>query len=94
MSIQTHEHATEHEGHVPAIYFKVDGEPYDTRAHELTANEILKEFAGVDPATHYLLQIQGHHHVSFQGKGDDPIRMEEGMRFQVISMGPTPVSDR
>lgn len=93
MSLQAHEHSKGHEAHIPAIHFKVDGEPYDTRALELTANEILKDFAGVDPATHYLLQIHGHHHISFLGKGDDPIRMEEGMRFQVISTGPTPVSN-
>ena len=31
--------------------------------------------------------------MSFQGKGAIPIRIHEGERFQIISIGPTPVSD-
>jgi hypothetical protein len=46
-----------------------------------------------DPATHYLMQIEGHHRVSFQNKGNEPIRLHNDMKFQVISVGPTPVSD-
>jgi len=75
------------------IHFTVDGEPYETRERELTPNEILKRFAHKDPATHYLVQIQGRERVSFQGKGDEPIKMHNEMKFQVISTGPTPVSD-
>jgi hypothetical protein len=75
------------------IHFKVDGESFETTKRELTPNEIIKEFAKQDPATHYLVQIEGHHRESFQGKGDVPIKMHDGMKFQVISTGPTPVSD-
>src|SRR2546425_8562830 len=55
--------------------------------------EIIRRFAQKDPATHYLVQIEGHHRESFEGKGDIPIKMHNGMKFQVISIGPTPVSD-
>lgn len=102
MSTQTHDHGHQgrhhphhdhgHPGHTPASHFTVDGELYDTRAEELTPNEILREFAGNDPATHYLVQIQGHERISFEGKGNEPIHMKDGLRFQVISTGPTPVS--
>jgi len=86
---QGHQHDHDH-GH--EIHFTVDGERYETRRRELTPNEILRKFAAKDPATHYLVQIEGHHRVSYQGKGDEPIKMKNGMRFQVISTGPTPVS--
>lgn len=74
------------------IHFTVDGEPYETLERELTPNVILTKFAEKDPATNYLVQIEGQHRISYQGKGDEPIKMHEGMRFQVISTGPTPVS--
>ena len=53
----------------------------------------MRSDAALDPATHYLVQIRGHHKESFRGKGDIPIRIHEGERFQIISIGPTPVSD-
>jgi hypothetical protein len=87
---QAQEAAAKGRDHV--IHFSVDGEPHETVERELTPNEILKKFAEKDPATHYLVQIQGNHRISYQGKGDEPIKMHEGMRFQVISTGPTPVS--
>jgi hypothetical protein len=85
-----------HQNHHPdrnQIHFKVDGEPYTTLATQLTPNEIIKDFAGRDPATHYLVQIEGHKKVTYEGKGEIPIEMHDGQRFQVISTGPTPVSD-
>lgn len=92
--METKQHAPETtaQGHCQEIHFTVDGEPYETLERELTPNDILRNFAGKDPATHYLVQIQGQHRVSYQDKGDKPIKMHEGMRFQVISTGPTPVS--
>lgn len=94
MSMETQEHAGEGHAkpHVHEIHFTVDGEPYETRELELTPNEIIKRFADKDPATHYLVQIEGHRRISYQGKGDEPIKMQNGMKFQVISTGPTPVS--
>ena len=83
--------ATGHHPHV--IRFWVDGEEYETHRHELTPNEIIREFGKLDPATHYLVEIKGHHKRSFQGEGDRPIKIHEGERFQIISIGPTPVSD-
>jgi len=92
--METQERADEDSGrpHVHEIHFSVDGERYETSERQLSANEIIRRFAQKDPATHYLVQIEGNHRISYQGKGDEPIRMHEGMRFQVISTGPTPVS--
>jgi hypothetical protein len=86
-----HEHGGQHGQE--QIHFTVDGEPYKTHLDHLTPNEIIRKFAQKDPASHYLVQIHGHERISYEGRGDIPIKLHNGMRFQVISTGPTPVSD-
>jgi len=54
------------------ITFTVDGEPAQTTEHQLTPNQILG-LAGIDPASHYLVQVMGRHQTSYQGKGEEPI---------------------
>src|SRR5688572_30518817 len=75
------------------IHLRVDGEHYTTRDDTWTPNEIIRKFAEKDPATHYLVQVHGHEHISYEGRGNETIKLRDGMRFQVISTGPTPVSD-
>jgi hypothetical protein len=87
------EEVREAERHEREIHFLVDGEEYETRKRELTPNEIIREFGKKDPATNYLVEIKGDHKVSFHGKGDEEIKMHNGMSFQIVSTGPTPVSD-
>ena len=83
----------EAEHHHHEIHFTVDGEEYETRKRELTANQIISEFGKKDPTTNYLVEIRGTHKVSYQGKGDQKIKLHEGESFQIVSTGPTPVSD-
>jgi hypothetical protein len=73
------------------ITFTVDGEPLTTAEELLTPNQILS-LAGIDPATTYLVKVEGRHQVSFQGRGDEPIRVHEHERFVSVSTGPTPTS--
>jgi hypothetical protein len=81
-----------HEDH--EIHIWVDGERFETRNREMTPNEIIRTFGGgLDPATHYLVRIGGHDPENFKDKGDIPIHLHDGDRFQIISIGPTPVSD-
>lgn len=75
------------------IQFTLDGEPEITHDHELTPNFIIREFGKKDPASHYLVQLQGNHRESYEGKGEDPIKLHNNLRLQIISTGPTPVSD-
>jgi hypothetical protein len=75
----------------PRITFTVDGEPVHTDDPTLTPNQIL-QLAGVEPATHYLVRVQGRHQESFQGHGDQPIHVHEHEVFLSVSTGPTPVS--
>ncbi len=87
-----HDHPGPHHGH-DQIHFFVDGEPHTTEEESWTPNEIIRKFAEKDPASNYLVQIHGHERTSYEGHGDKPIKLRNGIRFQVISTGPTQVSD-
>lgn len=87
------EELEEAHGHPKIIHFSVDGENYETEQRKWTPNAIIKDFSGLDIATHYLIETDPHHQASFQGKGEVPFELHEGASFQVISVGPAPVSD-
>src|SRR5690242_16189322 len=78
-------------GHL--VHFKVDGEQYTSADGSMTPDYIMQHFAGKDPSSNYLVRIEGHDKVSYQNIGNDPIEVHNGWRFQVISLGPTTVSD-
>ena len=73
--------------------YTVNDESQSTTEHLLTPETILRN-AGFDPATHYLLQLQGQsdQRISYEGRPADTIHMHEHMRFLAISTAPTPVS--
>ncbi len=73
------------------ITYTVDGETQTTTEHELTPVQILQN-AGIDPATHYLVQIEGQHKISYKDEPNKKIHMHEHMKFISVSTGPTPVS--
>lgn len=77
------------------IRFTLDGEPETTSEHQLAPNFIISEFGRKDPSSNYLIELRGNgrEKISYQGKGDEPIKMHNNTRFQIISIGPTPVSD-
>ena len=76
---------------MPTFLYTVDDESQSTTAHELTPTQILNN-AGIDPATHYLVQLEGNHRESYQNRADATIHMHQHMKFISISIGPTPVS--
>lgn len=78
---------------VKQITIWVDGEPYVPPTRKMTPNEIISQAAGKNPAENYLVRITGHENVSYKDKGDLPIRLRDGMKFQVIFTGATPVSE-
>jgi hypothetical protein len=59
----------------------------------MTPNEIIEDAAKKDPATNYLRQLTPHGPINYKDKGDIPIHLRNGEKFQVICTGPTPVSD-
>jgi hypothetical protein len=82
---------TQEEIFVATFSYTVDGEPQETGAHELTPNQILAN-AGIYASSHYLVQIEDHHRVSYQGMPSELIHMHQHMKFISVSTGPTPVS--
>ncbi len=76
---------------MPTFDYTVDDEPQATAAHELTPTQILTD-AHIDPASHYLVQIEGNHRESYEGKPNEVIHMHEHMKFISVSTKPTPVS--
>ena len=73
------------------ITFTVDREPVTTTQERLTANQIL-DLAGIDAATNYLVQVKGREQVSYEGRGDEEIRVHDDEVFVSVSTGPTPTS--
>ena len=76
---------------MPQFSYTVDDEPQSTTEHELTPTQILNN-VGISPESHYLVQIEGKHRVSYQDKPNEQIHMHEHMKFISVSTGPTPVS--
>lgn len=88
------EEGLEHGHHHKEVHFWVDGEPFETCDSKTTPNEIIQKYGERDPAQNYLVQIKGHgKDISYKDKGAVPIVIKEGERFQIISVGPAPVSD-
>jgi hypothetical protein len=83
--------ATEHATHANVIDYTVDDEPQQTTEHTLTPTQVLSN-AGIDPHTHYLVEIRGAHKISYQDKPSEPIHMHEKQTFVSNASGPTPVS--
>jgi hypothetical protein len=77
--------------HELSIEITVDGEDLTVHVRELTATEIMT-LAGIDPTTHYLVELKEHGQRSFKDDPDTPIHLHKGMRFIANSSGPTPVS--
>jgi hypothetical protein len=77
---------------VRVTHYMVDGESQQTEQDFLTSTQILQQ-AGIDPATHYLVQIVGNHEKeSYKDTPDKPIKMHEAMKFVSVFTGSTPVS--
>ncbi len=71
--------------------FKVDSEAITTTEQALTPVQIMG-LAGIDTGTHYLVQLEGQHQISYQGKPDEKIHMHPHLVFITVSTGPTTVS--
>jgi len=73
------------------FFIFVDAEKFVPTATAMTPNQIIDDATELDPASHYLLRTNRGLE-SFKDKGDVPITLEKADRFQVVSVGPTPVS--
>ncbi|MFG3292326.1 hypothetical protein ACGF3G_26405 [Streptomyces sp. NPDC048179] len=73
------------------VTITVDREPVSGVPLHTTPNAIL-QLAGIDPASHYLVKIDGRHQEPFEGRGEEPISVHEHEKFVSLSTGPTPTS--
>ena len=73
------------------VTINLDGEPLELLDRDTTPNEILLA-ANLDPATHYLVKLQGKHQESYQGRGEETVKVHNHERFISLSTGPTPTS--
>lgn len=75
----------------PPIHYTVDDEDQTTTEESLTPTQILSN-AGLDPTQYYLVQVQGHHQVSYKDKPNEEIHMHPNLKFISVFIGSTPVS--
>ena len=71
--------------------FFVDGETVSTQVQDLSPKQIM-ELAHVNPATNYLVLVEGRHQVSYKDDPNAAIEVHENETFVTVSTGPTPVS--
>jgi hypothetical protein len=76
---------------MPTFEYTVDDEPQTTTEHTLTPHQILQN-AGVEPQTHYLIEIKGQNQTSYKDKPDEPVHMHQHMKFISVFNGSTTVS--
>lgn len=74
-----------------AIEFTVDETHVTTTDKTLTASAILA-LAGIDPLTHYLVELRGKQQISYEGKVDEPIKVHPNQEFLSVRVGPAPLS--
>lgn len=91
-SAESNEHQ-HHDEHARAIHINVDGEPVEAKSPTMTAAQIMEAYTPYTTANHYLVQVHGRERTSYQADPNVPIELRNGMRFQTVSLGPTPVSD-
>ena len=73
------------------IAFKVEPQELRTTDNELPPVQSM-HLAKIDPNTHYRIQLERNHQVSYKYKPNIPIHMHEHMVFITASTGPTTVS--
>ena len=73
------------------IEITVDLKTVTTTARELTPAQIM-DLAGIDPATHFLIEVEGREQKSLEGQNSTPLHLHERMKFVSASTRPTPVS--
>jgi len=73
------------------IHYSVDDEPQETTERTLTPVQIMQN-AGIDPATHYLVELVGNTRKSYKDEPSATIHMHEHQKFATQFTGEVPVS--
>ena len=73
------------------VHYTVDDEPQETTEHTLTPVQIMTN-AGIDSASHYLVELVGNTRKSYKESPTEPIHMHEHQKFATQFTGEVPVS--
>lgn len=73
------------------FFIFVDGEKWNPTGHTMTPNDIISQATPLDAATHYLVRTNRGRE-DYKDKGSVSIELKKADRYQVISLGPTPLS--
>ena len=73
------------------ITIKIDNEPHEAPENPMSANDILR-LGGLDPDSHYLVQIKDGERIKYEGKGEQLISLFDGAEFVGHYTGPRGVS--
>lgn len=77
-------------GNVRLIMYFVDGERQEITDPILSVAQIL-ERAGLDPKTHYLVELRGERQIKHLDPNEE-LRLHEHEKFISVFNGPTPLS--
>lgn len=73
------------------VTIEVDNESLVVEKGTMTAAAIV-EMSGKDPATHYLIEVQGRHQVAYKDQPNELVKVHENSKFATACSGPTTVS--
>jgi hypothetical protein len=73
------------------IEITIDAEPYEVEDKKMTAAEVIA-VAGLDPATHYLVEVKNRKQISYKDRSDAEIKLNMGDEFLTVPIGDTTVS--
>lgn len=90
--IETNDGEPIRETKAKAISISIDGEEYLIADRTMTPNQLLA-LATLTAAEHYLIEVKNKKQVSFEGRGDETIRIQKGDTFVSVFTGPTTVSE-
>jgi hypothetical protein len=76
---------------MPTIEYFIDDEPQITDDRVMTPTQILAK-ANLDPASHYLVRLDGASKHSYEGKPSEQIHMHPKIRFISVFTGAAPLS--
>jgi hypothetical protein len=82
----------EHDPSAKRFSIFIDGEEFQIEDRTQTPNQLLA-LAGLASAEYYLVEVKNKRQESFQGRGDETIRIQKADTFVSVFTGPTTVSE-
>lgn len=75
------------------LFIFLDGEKWDPPSDTMTPNDIIGQATTLEVASHYLVRTNRGRE-DYKDRGDVQIQLKKADRYQVVSLGATPLSSR